>query len=158
MLLFFWGYIVTFTKVLTIHHSWIHPLHHSHLSYLPNSHFSIFIHEYLIFTVHSASYTLSLYPSTHCYQPPNKTILPFYSLLLKKRDFFLFTIVIQGISLRHFHAQAELVHLYFSLFYFIPYIMVISTSLKILYSFLYRRYINHIHLLNLFLLPSLSHE
>jgi hypothetical protein len=30
--LLYWGYIVTFTKVLTIHHSWIHPLHHSPLS------------------------------------------------------------------------------------------------------------------------------
>jgi hypothetical protein len=28
----FWGYIVTFTKVLTIYHSWIHPLNHSPLS------------------------------------------------------------------------------------------------------------------------------
>jgi hypothetical protein len=34
--------------------------------------------------------------------------------------------------------------------------MVISTGLKILYSFLYREYINHIHLLNFFLLASLS--
>jgi succinate-acetate transporter protein len=25
----YWGYIVTFTKVLTIYHSWIHPLHRS---------------------------------------------------------------------------------------------------------------------------------
>jgi hypothetical protein len=30
-----WGYIVTFTKVLTMYHSWIHPLHHSSLSPLP---------------------------------------------------------------------------------------------------------------------------
>jgi hypothetical protein len=30
-LLLYWGYTVTFTKVFTIHHSWIHPLHHSPL-------------------------------------------------------------------------------------------------------------------------------
>jgi hypothetical protein len=29
LLLLFWGYIVTFTKVLTLYHSWIHPLHYS---------------------------------------------------------------------------------------------------------------------------------
>jgi hypothetical protein len=34
--------------------------------------------------------------------------------------------------------------------------MAISTSLKILYSFLYRKYTTHIHLLNFLLLPSLS--
>jgi hypothetical protein len=31
IILLFWVYIVTFTKVLTIYHSWIHPLHHSPL-------------------------------------------------------------------------------------------------------------------------------
>jgi hypothetical protein len=31
----YWEYIVTFTKVLTIYHNWIHPLHHSHLSSPP---------------------------------------------------------------------------------------------------------------------------
>jgi hypothetical protein len=40
-----------------------------------------------------------------------------------------------------------LVHpLHFSPFYFSPYLMVISAGLKILYSFLYRQYINHIYL------------
>jgi hypothetical protein len=49
----------------------------------------------------------------------------------------------------------ELVHpLYFSSFYLNSFLMVISTGLKILYSFLYREYINHIHL-NFSLLPSL---
>jgi hypothetical protein len=50
----------------------------------------------------------------------------------------------------------NLVHLlYFSSFYLSPLLMVVSTSLKILYSFLYREYINHIHLLYFLLLPSL---
>jgi hypothetical protein len=30
--LLYWGYIVTFIKVLTIYHSWLHLLHHSLLS------------------------------------------------------------------------------------------------------------------------------
>jgi hypothetical protein len=62
------GYIVTFTKVLTICHSWIHPLHHSPLSpshhfwnSFSRSHFSIFIHEYIVFPLYSPSYTFSLW-------------------------------------------------------------------------------------------------
>jgi hypothetical protein len=73
----------------------------------------------------------------------------------------LFKIAIQGVSLWHFHVYMyypELVHLlYFSSFYLSRLLMVILTGLKILYSFLYREYINHIHLLNFLLLPSLSH-
>jgi hypothetical protein len=34
-------------------------------------------------------------------------------------------------------------------------LMLILTSLKVLYSFLSRKYFNHIYLLGLFLLPSL---
>jgi hypothetical protein len=46
-----------------------------------------------------------------------------------------------------------------SSFFFLPYplFMVISTGLKIIYSFSYRKCINHIHLLNFLFLPSLSH-
>jgi hypothetical protein len=41
-----------------------------------------------------------------------------------------------------------LVHpLYFWAFYVSSHLMVISTDIEILYSFLYRKYINHIHLL-----------
>jgi hypothetical protein len=54
--------------------------------------------------------------------------------------------------------KPDLVHLlYFSSFYLSPFLMVVSTGLKILYSFLYREYIKHIHLLNFRLLPSPSH-
>jgi hypothetical protein len=104
-LLLYLGYIVTFTKVLTIYHSWIHPLHRSPLSPPPIPgivsaglifHFHIWVHNIpTIFT----SYTLSLYP------PPltganlkTRTVLPSCSLFLKKdifvclrhpyRDFF----------------------------------------------------------------------
>jgi hypothetical protein len=60
--LLYWGYIVTFTKFLTIYHSRIHPLHHYSLSPYPysrnsfnRSHFSIHIHVYRIFLPYSPS-------------------------------------------------------------------------------------------------------
>jgi hypothetical protein len=31
-LLLYWGYVVTFTEVLTVYHNWIQPLHHAPLS------------------------------------------------------------------------------------------------------------------------------
>jgi hypothetical protein len=45
---------------------------------------------------------------------------------------------------------------YFSHFYLSPLLMVILKGLNILYSFLYRKYINHI--LDFLLLPSHSHK
>jgi hypothetical protein len=63
-----WGYIVTFTKILTIYCNWIHPLHHFPLSPLISSHswnnfnrshFSIYIHVYTLYAPYSPSYTLS---------------------------------------------------------------------------------------------------
>jgi hypothetical protein len=51
--------------------------------------------------------------------------------------------------------QPKLVHLlYFSYFYLMLLLVVFSTDLKILYSFLYEEYINHIHLLKFLLLLS----
>jgi hypothetical protein len=44
-----------------------------------------------------------------------------------------------------------------SSFYLSPLLMVISTILKFYIHFLYREYINHVHLLNFLLLPSPSH-
>jgi hypothetical protein len=97
--LLYWWHIVTFTKVLTIYHSWIHPPHHSPLFSSPHSwnsfsrsHFSIFIHEYVIFPPHSPSYTLSLFPYI---PPPAGTNLPdgtcftFLFFVFEKRDFCL---------------------------------------------------------------------
>jgi hypothetical protein len=52
----------------------------------------------------------------------------------------------------HFH-----VYMYYNSNWFISSISFLSSGLKILYSFLYRKYINHVHLLNFLLLPSLSH-
>jgi hypothetical protein len=48
----------------------------------------------------------------------------------------------------------ELLHPIFLLFYLSPLIVVISTGLKILYSFLNRKYIPHLYLLYFLLLTS----
>jgi hypothetical protein len=97
ILLLYWGYTVTFTKVLIIYHSLIHPLHHSPLSsptpFLDSfirSHFSIFIHEYIIFIPYESSYTLSLYTPTHWFQLPDRTCSVFLSSIFEKRHFCLF--------------------------------------------------------------------
>jgi hypothetical protein len=79
----------------------------------------------------------------------------------KKWHFCLLKIATQRTSLWHFH-----VYMYYSPILFISSIFLLSTLvpflwlfqpvLKNLYSFLYREYINHIHV-NLLLLPSPSH-
>jgi hypothetical protein len=78
----------------------------------------------------------------------------------RKRQFCLFKIAAQGVSLWHFHVYmfftlGWFISSIFSSFYLSPFLMVVSTGLKILYSFLYRVH-NHIHLLNFLLLPSPS--
>jgi hypothetical protein len=66
----------------------------------------------------------------------------------------LFKIATQAVSLWYFHVY--MFHLlYFSSFYLSPFLMVVSFSLKILCSFLYRKYNNHVHPLNFLLLSSL---
>jgi hypothetical protein len=89
--------------------------------------------------------------------PQAGPVLPSYS---RKWHFCLFKIAIQGVSLWHFRTyvlEPELAHLlYFSPFYLSPLLMLISTGLKFLCSFLYRKHINHIHLLSFLLLPFLS--
>jgi hypothetical protein len=162
---FCWGYIVAFNKVLTLYHSWIHSLHHSPLLPLSpfleqyKSHFSIFIHEYIIFTSCSPFYTPFLTLPTNS-NPHIETVLTFLFCFQKKRHCCLCTIATQRVSLWHFHVYTYY-HLNcfiicFSPFYFSPLFMVISTGLKILYSFLYRKYINLIHLLNFLLLCSFT--
>jgi hypothetical protein len=78
---------------------------------------------------------------------------------IRKWHFYLFRIATQGDSLWHFHVYmyySSIWFMYFSSFYLSPFFIVVLTSLKILYSLLYREYINHICLLNYLLLPSLS--
>jgi hypothetical protein len=94
------------------------------------SHFFTFIHEYIVLLC-SLSYTLSLYPPPfHWYQSLSCSVF-------EKKDIFVCLIA----------------PLFFS-FYLSPILMVVSKGLKILYSFLFRKYINHIHLLNFHYSPS----
>jgi hypothetical protein len=75
---------------------------------------------------------------------------------------FVIKVAIQGISLWYFHVYVYynpnwfISSIFFS-FYLSSFLMVVSASLKILYSFLYREYINHIHVLSFLLLPYPSH-
>jgi hypothetical protein len=77
----------------------------------------------------------------------------------------LLKIATQGVSLWHYIyiyiiyiyiiniyiLYPDFVHLlYFYSFYLSPFLMVVSTGLKILYLFLCREYINHIHFLTSF--------
>jgi hypothetical protein len=93
--LLYWGYIMTFTKVLTIYLSWIYPS--IILPYPPSadswnsfnrSHFSIFVYEYIIVPLYSVSFTLSLYlPPSYWYQPPDRTCFVFlFSVFEKKKE------------------------------------------------------------------------
>jgi hypothetical protein len=49
VLLLYWVYIVTFTKVVIVFHSWIYPLHHSPLSPLPLTFYSSKLSSFYIF-------------------------------------------------------------------------------------------------------------
>jgi hypothetical protein len=67
-------------------------------------------------------------------------------------------VAIQGVSLWYFHVYMCYPYLLLlSAFYFSPFLMVASASLRFLYSFLYREYINHIQFLSFLLLPYPSH-
>jgi hypothetical protein len=91
ILLLYWGYIVTFTKVLTIYHSWIHPSIILLILYSWNSfnrsHFSIFI----LFSPPSPFYTLSLYPPLPTgTNPPDRTCYTFLFSVSEKKDIFVY--------------------------------------------------------------------
>jgi hypothetical protein len=87
--LLYWGYIVTFAKVLTVYHSWIYLLHHSPLSPSPyswncfnRSHFSIFIYEYIKCSPHSPSFIfpyIGHFPSFLIYPFINYSLVIFFS-------------------------------------------------------------------------------
>jgi hypothetical protein len=167
---FYYYYYVVFVVVLGVHcdlyqssynipsFSFIPFSPHSWNSFC-RSHFSVFIYEHIIFLLHS----LSLHPflvsallplvST----PRQELFSPFCFLFLKKVIF-----VCLRYPYREFHygisiiyvLYPELIHLlHFSSFYLNPFLMVISTGLKNLYSFLHRKYISHIHFLNFLLSP-----
>jgi hypothetical protein len=85
------GYIVAFTKVLTmyqIYHSWIHPLHHSLLSPYPHS-WNSFNRYHFPFTCMCTQYLHHIHPPSpfpHLLTHPTDTTLPrqdlFHPLIL----------------------------------------------------------------------------
>jgi hypothetical protein len=110
----------------------------------------MFIHVYTIFPPYSPSYTLSLYPPRHWYQPPRQYLFYLPVLQFEKRHFSLFKIFVQSFIKTlpcTYVLYHKLVHLHFSPVSFSRPFMVISTGLKILYSFLHRKYITNIHIL-----------
>jgi hypothetical protein len=114
---------------------------------------------YTVFAPYSPSHLFSPpFAPCHWFQTPRQDLffpLVLWSCKRKKNDFF--KIAMQGDFVWHFHIY---IYIYYNPNWFIssnsPLLMLISTGLKILYSFLYRKYNNHLHLLNIFLLPSLS--
>jgi hypothetical protein len=177
-LFFLWwvGYIVAFVKIVTMHqkyHTWF--TSSTILVYLPLPIPGI-VSTGLIFpfTYVCTQYLHCIHPTMpfpHPFPPPtgatahlhHSTCLPvlfsdFVKKKKKKWHFCLFKIAIWGVSLWHFHVYVYFItriglSLLFFSFYLSPLLTVILTGLKVLYSFLYREYINHIHLLNLLLLP-----
>jgi hypothetical protein len=96
-LLLCWGYIVAFTKVLTIYqkcHSWIQFLLHSPLSPLTHSwnsfnrsHFSIYIHVYTVFALFSSLVEYLAILTVHVQQKYllifGSCVCPYYMLVIK---------------------------------------------------------------------------
>jgi hypothetical protein len=125
-------------------------------SHFPFSYMSTeyFHHIHLPYPVLIA-YPLSLVPN------PRQDLFYFLILHFWKKT-CLYKIAMQGVLLWHFH-----VCMYYYLNWFIPSIFLLSSlvspsygdfkRLKILYSFLHMKYINHVHLLNLLVLSPLSH-
>jgi hypothetical protein len=198
-LLLCWGYIVTFSKFLTIcklYHSLIHPLYQSPLppsfhtwNNFNRYHFSIFIHVHTVFALYSSYYTFFPHPlPTHWYQLPRQDLLCLLDHgFSKKHDIFVrylhweipceyifirilmfeYIYTWKCITIYQMHCiyvlyvyinkvQIGSSALFFS-FLSSSLLMLISIGLKSIYSLLYRKYINHIHLLNFFLLTSLSY-
>jgi hypothetical protein len=134
-MLLYWGFIVTFTNILTVYHSWTHPSilllyltpHPHSWNSFNMSHFFIFIHECIIFH--------HIHPPIPCpYVLPPTLVLTttqdlFYLPILCfcKRHFCLFKISVQSISLWQFH-----VYRYYSPNWFIPSIFLLFTLVPFL--------------------------
>jgi hypothetical protein len=102
ILLLYWGKIVTFTKVLTLHHSWIHPL--LSFSFIPLPPFLEWFQHILFFHFHTWIHNIStifilLHPFLissllPLYQSPGRTGPGLYScsLFFVKTHFYFFKI------------------------------------------------------------------
>jgi hypothetical protein len=109
------GYIMTFTKVITIYriyHSWIYPLYHSPLFSFPHSwnsfnrsHFPIYTHVYTVFVPYSPFFLSHIFPPLTGTNSPERTCSAHLFSVLKKIKwhFCLFKIAMQGVSLWHFY-------------------------------------------------------
>jgi hypothetical protein len=89
-------------------------------------------------------------PFSHWYQPlQTGPVLSSCSMILVVQDCYpgSFFVILPCI---HYYNLNWFISSYLSPFYLHPLLMVISIGLKILYSFMYRNYINHIHLRNFF--------
>jgi hypothetical protein len=130
---------------------------------------------YTVYALYSPSHTLSPSPHpSHWYQPGlSCSSLLFSDFTKEKKNYHicLFKIATQGVSFLVVPAYIHNIYyihiyiIYYKMNGFISSIFLLSTlissysdpnSFKILYSFLYREYINHSHLLNFFLLYSPS--
>jgi hypothetical protein len=130
------GDIVTFTKVLTIYHSWIHPPPFSFILPPPIPgivsaqlifHFHSWVHNILPYSPHSPfPYVLPLplvpTPRQDLFYHP---VLHFY---FKKWNFCLFETAIRGVSLWHFYlflfiSIYYILYIVFNIYYIIYYIL-----------------------------------
>jgi hypothetical protein len=148
-------------KVLTVYHTWIHPLHHSPLSLPPPIPRIVSTDILFPFTYMCTQYLHHIHPLTpfpHLLllpplpTPPRQDLFhpPVIQFFMRKKRRKKMTFLLVSHTGSFLLAQFGSSPLFF--FYLSPFLMVVSTSLKILYSFLHRKYINHIHLL----LPSPS--
>jgi hypothetical protein len=142
----FWGYIVAFTKLLTIYqiyHSWSHPIHCSplfHPAPIPG-----IVSVNVIFTctymctqyqhyIHPPTPTPHILPTLTSTYPPRQDLfcLPVLRFCKRKKKwhFCLSKISVQGVSLWHFY-----VRMYYNLNWFISSIFLLSTLAPFLWWF-----------------------
>jgi hypothetical protein len=154
-----WGYIVAFTKVLTmyqLYHTWIHHFHHSPSSPFPIH--GIVTIVIIAFTYRCTHFLHHIHPSTlfphHLFLPAGANpppqegpVSPSYSPLLQERKDKKKNMTFLFVWYKVSHTGS------FPVVFPGLCLMVVSASLRFLYSFLYREYITHIQVLSFLLLP-----
>jgi hypothetical protein len=180
LLLCWVGYIVVFTKVLTMYQlypTWIHPVLaplNSPSPPIPGIVSASIIFAFTCLWTHflhcihpSAGFPCHLSSPTGASPPPWAGSICFPVLWFRRREkikrktwhFCLFAIkaAIQGVFLWYFHVYVVYLQLVYLLwlctFYFSPFLKVVWSGLRFLESFLYREYITHIQVLSFLFLP-----